>query len=93
MLLKNPWSEYKRQNPASAASIGQAGLHVLFVIFMVGFTYYALGCKPFQSVSFGGQPVVLPEHQHGILPLPMPAHINLTAPVHQQVAARKTTHI
>jgi hypothetical protein len=75
MLPKNPWSEYKRQKPASAESLATAFLHVCFVVIMIGFTYYALKCKPFQTVSFGAQQTVVQENQHALIPLPIPAQV------------------
>ena len=50
-LPRNPWGEYKRQNPASAASISTLFFQVCFVAFAIAFTYYALKMKPFQTMA------------------------------------------
>lgn len=47
---ENPWGVYKRQIPIDG--IISLVLQVLFVVVIIGCAYYALKCKPFQSVSF-----------------------------------------
>lgn len=82
-LPNNPWSEYKSQNPASAASIKNLFFRACFVVITIGFTIYALKCVPFQSTSIGATPTIIaPEVRNAsadeLSKLPFASHISLT---------------
>lgn len=57
LLMINPWGEYKRRSPANAAVIGSACLKLAFILLSAAFAFYALKCKPFQSMSMTAAPL------------------------------------
>ncbi len=63
-LPNNPWGDYKRQNPANAANLSAAFFQLLFVVVSIGCAYYALKCKPFQTMSahLSNQEYLAPAH-------------------------------
>jgi hypothetical protein len=47
----NFWGEFRRRHPAAADNIAGLCLQIVAIIVVIICAYYALSCKPFQSVS------------------------------------------
>lgn len=79
---QNPWGEYPRRNTANYKQVAMSFcLHGLCIIVALGCTYYALKCKPFQSMPSISAEAAHPIARHNLKDEGLLKHARRIAPI------------